>query len=88
MASPPSSLHSLTTSELDFISINIPHLIIISILYPDLLHPRYLTPTHIAAIHINTIFAYPSSPTTHTDGAAIALEATNAIRFARAYGEY
>lgn len=88
MASPPSSIHSLTTSELDFISINIPHLIITSILYPDLLHPRYLTPTHIAAIHINTSFAYPSSPTTHTDGAAIALEATNAIGFARAYGEY
>lgn len=61
---------------------------ITSILYPGLLYPRYLTPTHIAAININTSFADPSSPIPRTNGAEIAREANNAIRFARAYGEY
>ena len=88
MASPTSSFASLTPSERDAVPINIPHLIIASILYPDILHPRYLTPTHIAAININTSFTDPSSPIPRTDGAEIAREANNAIRFARAYGEY
>lgn len=88
MASPASSLASLTHSEREAVPIDIPRLIIASILYPDCLHPRHLTPTHIAAISINTSVVDPSSPIPRPDGAEIAREANNAIHFARAYGEY
>lgn len=88
MASSTSSLTSLTPSERDSTLINIPHLIIASILYPDLLRPRYLTPTHIAAININTSFTDPSSPIPRTNGAEIAREANNAIHFAHEYRDY
>lgn len=88
MESSTSSLTSSTSSESDSIPINIPWLVITSILYPELLHPRYLTPTHIAAININTSFAYSSSPIPRTSGAEITRKAKNAIHFAHAYGEY
>ena len=88
MASPVSSLASLTLSEREAVLVDIPRLIVASIFYPDCLHPRYFTPTHIHAININTSVANPSSPIPLRDGAEIARKANNAIYFARAYGEY
>lgn len=85
MASSTSLLTTSTPSAID-----IPSLIITSILYPDLLHPRYLTLTHIAAIYINNNAAdLVSSPIPHTNvGAELTRIFNYRIRFARAYAEY